>query len=159
MSIRRPSSIAIAETDPGDPAARFCLNAYFDLLADRIPGIERAHVPDPDPDAALFRAPHGTFLLACADGPPLACVSLKRTDDRTGEIKRLWVAPTARGQGLARRMMTAVEDAARAFGMTRLILDTNEHLPEAIALYRATGWADIAPYTPFPATHWFGKTL
>jgi GNAT superfamily N-acetyltransferase len=152
-------SITITPADPEAPEARACLNAYFDLLADRIPGIERTHVPDPDPDAHYYRPPHGTFLLARADGSPLACVSLKTAGPATGEVKRLWVAPAARGMGLARRMMTAVEDAARAFGMTRLILDTNEHLPEAIALYRATGWADIAPYTPFPATHWFGKTL
>jgi ribosomal protein S18 acetylase RimI-like enzyme len=61
--------------------------------------------------------------------------------------------------GIARMMMAAVEDAARAAGRTQLILDTNGNLVEAIALYRATGWHDIPPYTGFPATHWLGKTL
>lgn len=159
MSAAAPDRITIAPCDPEDSAARACLASYFDLLADRIPGISRTHVPDPDPEAHLFRPPLGTFLLGTADDLPLACVSLKRVDDRTGEVKRLWVAPAARGMGLARRMMTAIEDAARSLGLTRLILDTNEHLPEAIALYRATGWTGIAPYTPFPATHWFGKDL
>jgi GNAT superfamily N-acetyltransferase len=159
MPAPQPAALSITPADPESPAARACLAAYFDLLADRIPGITRAHVPDPDPEAHLFRAPHGTFLLATADTRPLACVSLKRTDAATGEVKRLWVAPAARGIGLARRMMTEIEDAARSLGMTRLILDTNEHLPEAIALYRATGWTGIPPYTPFPATHWFGKDL
>ena len=159
MPAPQPAALSILPADPEAPAARFCLNAYFDLLADRIPGIDRAHVPDPDPEAHLFRPPVGTFLLATADDRPLACVSLKTHAPATGEVKRLWVAPAARGMGLARRMMTAVEDAARSLGLTRLILDTNEHLPEAIALYRATGWQDIPPYTTFPATHWFGKNL
>jgi GNAT superfamily N-acetyltransferase len=86
-------------------------------------------------------------------------VSLKRIDATTAEVKRLWVAPAARGRGLARRLMAAAEEAARNLGYTRLRLDTNENLPEAIALYRATGWAEVAAFTPFPATHWFAKTL
>lgn len=151
--------IAIAPEDPGSPAARACLRAYFALLAERIPGISAGHVPDPDPEAGAFRPPHGTFLIARAAGEVLACVSLKRHDPTTGEIKRLWVDPAARGLGLARRMMTAAEAEARALGFTRLCLDTNAALTEAIALYRATGWYEIAPYTSFPATHWFAKDL
>ncbi len=153
------STLAIAPTDPETPDARACLAAYAALLAEKIPGITDAHVPVPDPEADHYRPPQGVFLLARADGPPLACVSLKRIDSATGEVKRLWVAPAARGQGLARRMMTAIEDQARTLGFTRLRLDTNENLPEAIALYRKTGWAEVAPFTSFPATHWFAKDL
>lgn len=153
------STVAIAPIDPSDPQARACLVAYFRLLADRIPGIRAAHVPDPDPDADLYRPPNGAFLLARSDGHVLACVSLKPVDATTGEVKRLWVAPEARGLGLARRMMAAIEDQARALGMTRLRLDTNENLPEAIALYRKTGWCEVTPFTDFPATHWFAKDI
>ena len=151
--------IAIAQADPEAPEARACLSAYFRLLTERIPGIPAAHVPQPDPDAGLFRAPLGAFLVARTDGATLGCVSLKHVDGDIGEIKRLWVAPTARGLGLARRLMTEAEATARALGKTRLILDTNENLTEAIALYRADGWTPIAPYSTFPATHWFGKDL
>lgn len=151
--------ISIAREDPESPEAKLCLRAYFALLAERIPGISATHVPDPDPEAAAFRPPDGTFLMAWSDTQPLACVSLKRHDDATGEIKRLWVDPAARGLGLARRMMIAVEAEARALGFTGLILDTNGALTEAIALYRATGWHDTEPYTGFPATHWFAKPL
>lgn len=151
--------IAIMPGDPEEPAARACLAAYFALLAERIPGISAAHVPDPDPEADAFRPPVGTFLLAWSDGLPLACVSLKRQDNTTGEVKRLWVDPASRGLGLARRMMTAVETEARALGFSRLVLDTNAALSEAIALYRATGWQDIPAYNGFPATHWFAKPL
>ncbi len=152
--------ITIARCDPEAPEAKACLAAYFALLAEKIDGISTAHVPDPDPEAWAYRPPRGTFLLARADdGTALACVALKRVDATIGEVKRLWVAPAARGMGLARRMMGAVEDAARALGMTTLRLDTNAALTEAIALYRATGWRDTAPYTGFPATHWFEKPL
>jgi GNAT superfamily N-acetyltransferase len=154
-----PDHIAILVGDPEEPAARSCLAAYFALLAERIPGITTAHVPDPDPEAASFRAPNGTFLLAWADGQPLACVSLKRHGGTSGEVKRLWVDPAARGVGLARRMMIRVEAEARLLGFSRLVLDTNAALAEAISLYRATGWQDIPAYSGFPATHWFAKPL
>ena len=152
-------NISITIGDPGEPAARACLAAYFALLADRIPGISATHVPDPDPEAAAFLPPDGIFLLARSGGQPLACVSLKRHDQTSGEVKRLWVDPTARGLGLARRMMTRVEAKARALGYSRLVLDTNAALSEAITLYRSTGWHDIPSYTGFPATHWFAKPL
>jgi GNAT superfamily N-acetyltransferase len=157
MSAQPP--IAIAPADPESPAARACLTAYAALLAEKIPRIAATHVPVPDPEAPAFRPPHGAFLLALSDGQTLGCVSLKRIDATTAEVKRLWVAPAARGRGLARRLMAAAEEAARTLGYTRLRLDTNENLPEAIALYRATGWAEAAPFTPFPATHWFIKDI
>ncbi len=159
MNAPHADRIAIGPADPDDPAARACLAAYADLLAARIPGVPRAHVPDPDPEAAAYRPPQGAFLLALSDGRAVACVALKTALPGTGEVKRLWVAPAARGHGLARRMMEAIEDSARALGFTRLRLDTNERLPEAIALYRATGWAETDPFGPFPATHWFVKSL
>jgi len=151
--------IVIEPVDPASDEARACLADYLTFLTERIPGMMAAHVPDPDPDAGLYRAPKGIFLLARSDGRAVGCVSLKRVDDHTGEVKRLWVAPAARGAGLARRLMSAVETVARGMGMTQLVLDTSGALTEAIALYRRSGWVDIAPYSGFPATHWFAKTL
>ena len=153
------TAISIRPEDPHALAARSCLRAYFALLAERIPGIDPTHVPDPDPEAEAFRPPHGAFLIARAGDTVLGCVSLKTVEPGLGEVKRLWVDPAARGQGLARRLMARVEDVARALGFARLVLDTNAALTEAIALYRATGWHDTAPYTGFPATHWFTKPL
>ncbi len=150
----------ISPTDPEAPEARACLAAYLRLLTERIPGMPAAHVPDPDPEARLFRPPGGGFLLARDDdGAVLGCVALKDWGPAEGEIKRLWVAPAARGKGLARRLMQAAEDLARSLGKTRLKLDTNASLHEAIALYERSGWTAIAPYTGFPATRWFGKEL
>ncbi len=151
--------LIIVAADPEHADARSCLTAYFQLLTERIPGVSQTHVPDPDPDAALYCPPGGGFLLAQLDGHPVACVALKDWDITTGEIKRLWVAPESRGHGLARQMMVASENLARTLGKTRLILDTNENLPEAIALYVKDGWTPIPPYSDFPATHWFEKYL
>lgn len=151
--------IEIRPADPTDPAARACLVAYSRVLADKIAGIPAAHVPDPDPEADAYRPPHGAFLLAWCDRLPIGCVSVKTLEPGVGEVKRLWIDPAARGLGLAHRLMRAVEDQARALGLGALKLDTNAALTEAIALYRRSGWTEIAPYTDFPATHWFGKPL
>lgn len=151
--------VVIEAADPASEVARNCLSAYFTLLTERVPGVLPTHVPDPDPDAALYRPPLGVFLLATSDGLPVGCVALKSVDARTGEVKRLWVAPAARGLGLARRLMRAIEDRARGQGLARLQLDTNSALTEAVRLYESDGWHPIAPYTSFPADRWFGKTL
>ncbi len=151
--------VAIRPVDPDDPAALHCLDQYFALLADRVDGVTRDTFPLPDPDARKYRPPHGAFLIAWSDTMPLACVSLRPLTPGLGEVKRLWVAPHARGQGLARRMMQAVEGQARRLGLTRLNLDTNAALTEAISLYQSTGWSPIPAYSGFPSTHWFGKAL
>ena len=149
----------IRPADPDAPEAIACLSAYFQLLAHKIPSITPDLFPLPDPHAGTFRAPNGQFLIAYSDTLPIGCVSLRPLEPGIGEVKRLWVAPDARGQGLARRLMTAIEAHARTMGLTRLKLDTNAALPDAIALYRATGWVETAPYSQFPSTHWFQKPL
>jgi len=96
--------------------------------------------------------PRGAFLLAWSDGLPVGCVGLKDGGEQPAEVKRLWVAPAARGLGLARRLMSAIEDAARGLAVPVLRLDTNSALPEAIALYRRTGWVEIPRFNddPYP---------
>lgn len=149
--------ITISHTDPDAPAALECLSAYFQLLTDM--AVTPEPFPLPDPDACKYRPPHGTFLVACAGTRPIGCVSLRTLAPGLGEVKRLWVAPDARGHGLARRLMAAIEDAARSLKLVTLNLDTNAALPQAIALYHATGWHPIPAYSPFPSTHWFSKAL
>jgi GNAT superfamily N-acetyltransferase len=99
-----------------------------------------------------MRRPRGSFLVAISDTLPIGCVGLKGADHGYAEIKRLWVAPAARGLGLGRRLMDATERAARELGITLLRLDTNSALPEAGQLYRSTGWREIARFNddPYP---------
>ncbi|OYU40880.1 MAG: PadR family transcriptional regulator [Pseudorhodobacter sp. PARRP1] len=151
--------IAIRDAGPSDPASLACLQSYYDLLAEKITGITPDMLALPLSDPEKYRAPHGAFLVAWSDDLPVGTVSLRPLDGTTAEVKRLWVHTSARGQGLARRLMHAIETRARSLGYTALKLDTNAALTEAIALYHRDGWHDIPAYTQFPATHWLGKTL
>lgn len=151
--------IAIEETDPASDIARHCLEHYYAELAARFPdGFEVSR--SRDPDAGDMIRPRGAFLVAMSDGVPVGCVGLKGSASDTAEIKRLWVCPSARGLGLARRLMTAAEDAARELSIATLRLDTNRALPEAAKLYRATGWIEIERFNDDPyAEVFFEKRL
>jgi GNAT superfamily N-acetyltransferase/DNA-binding HxlR family transcriptional regulator len=151
--------VTIRDADPDDPAALSCLQAYYQLLLENISDLRPEMLPLPLPDAARYRRPDGAFLVAWSDDLPIGCVSLRPLEPGTGEVKRLWVHPLARGQGLGRRLMRAVEARARDIGMTRLQLDTNTALADAVALYRSDGWTDIAAYTTPPANLWMAKRL
>ena len=151
--------LAIEEADPRGEAARHCLGEYYAELARRF---EKGFdvTLSRDPEAADMMRPRGSFLLALSDGLPLGCVGLKGTGKEWAEIKRLWVSPAARGLGVARRLMEAAEAAARELSIAVLRLDTNRALPEAMQLYRSTGWTEIPRFNddPYPDT-FFEKRL
>ncbi|NHB75368.1 bifunctional helix-turn-helix transcriptional regulator/GNAT family N-acetyltransferase [Rhodobacter calidifons] len=151
--------LEIRPADPDSPEVLACWQAYVAELVARVPGATPDLFLLPDPGADRYRPPQGRCLLAWSDDLPVGCVSLRPLDAATAEVKRLWVDAAARGQGLARRLMTAIEDEARAMGLVALKLDTNSALSEAIALYRATGWRVCAPYTGAPADTWMEKLL
>jgi DNA-binding MarR family transcriptional regulator/GNAT superfamily N-acetyltransferase len=151
--------VDIRDADPDDDAALACVGAYYRLLADKVPGTRPDMFTLPLSDAPKYRPPHGAFLIAWSDDLPIGCVSLRPLDPGVAEVKRLWINPIARGQGLGRRLMRAIEDRARTKGYTRLQLDTNSALTEAVALYRSDGWTDIPPYTTPPANLWMAKRL
>lgn len=151
--------LQVREAEPDSPEALACLRAYFDEILARVAIAKPEYFPLPDPGADSYRPPQGRFLVAWSDDLPVGCVSLRRLDDRTAEVKRLWVDTSARGQGLSRRLMTAIEAEARSMGYQSLRLDTNSALTEAIALYRASGWTDIPAYTTPPADVWMEKPL
>jgi GNAT superfamily N-acetyltransferase len=107
-------------------------------------------------------APHGAFLVARIDGEPVGCGALKRLDDTTGEIKRMYTAPAGRKRGVARALLTRLEEEARALGYTSLQLETGTVQPEAIALYESAGWSRIMPYGRYrddPQSVCFRKSL
>ena len=139
--------------------AQRCLGAYFRELAARFDaGFDPAQ-GDAAGDAEM-RPPKGVFVVARLDGEPVGCGGMKRLDATTGEIKRVWTAPSARGQGVARRMLHVLEALAREAGVTTLRLDTNRTLTEAQAMYRREGYAEIGRYNDNPyAHHWFEKSL
>lgn len=143
--------IHLQEMNPRSEAALQCLAEYYAELNRRFDGGFDVSLSR-DPEAADMIRPRGAFLVAMSDGVPMGCVGLKGWGGDWAEIKRLWVAPSARGLGLAKRLMTAAEDAARELGIATLRLDTNSALPEAEALYRRLGWSEIARFNddPYP---------
>jgi DNA-binding MarR family transcriptional regulator/ribosomal protein S18 acetylase RimI-like enzyme len=145
------SRIAVEEVDPRGEAARYCLRKYYSELSCRFKGGFDVSLSR-DPDAADMISPRGAFFVATSDGLPLGCVGLKGTASDLAEIKRLWVAPSARGLGLGRRLIDAAESAAQKLTVKILRLDTNSALAEALQLYRSTGWTEIDRFNddPYP---------
>lgn len=145
--------------DPREERARYCLGEYYAELARRFEGGFDVKL-SADPDAKDMIPPRGAFLIVMSDGLPIGCVGLKGTDKGYGEVKRLWVAPSARGFGLAKQIMAETESKARELGMTLLRLDTNRALPEAIKMYRTSGWTEIERFNddPYP-DYFFEKPL
>jgi len=107
-------------------------------------------------DRKAIDDPHGAFLadggrifIAEQDGRAVGCCALIRIADGF-EVAKMTVAPAARGQGLARRLLTACEDAARAAGGRRLYLESSSTLAPALALYAAAGFVHLPPrQTPY----------
>jgi GNAT superfamily N-acetyltransferase len=96
--------------------------------------------------AAEFEAPHGGLLIALEADQPLGCVAWRSHEDGVAELKRMWVRPAARGRGIARALLAAIETAAREAGRGRMILETGIAQPEAIALYESSGYQRIADF-------------
>ena len=105
-------------------------------------------------------APGGTYLVLSLDGEPVAGGGVKQLAPGLGEVKRMYVAPAGRGQGLARRLLYELEDAARALGHVRLRLDTGPQQPHARKLYAGTDYREIPDYNGnVAATFWGEKDL
>lgn len=149
----------IERVDPASREARSCVERYYAELAARFDGgfdPGRSIAAD---DAAL-RPPAGAFLVASVDGEPVACGAVMTVGSGIGSIKRMWVADTVRGLGFGRRMLLALEQQARALGVTTLRLETNRALTEAIRLYESSGYAAVPAFNGDPyADHWFEKRL
>lgn len=94
-----------------------------------------------DPEEVADR--RGTFLVVYRDGTPVGCGALRLLDAGTAELKRMYVAPFARGEGLGRRLVIALEAEARALGVRQLVLETGIRQAAALALYRAAGFEPI----------------
>ena len=134
---------------PADPRAQASLQAFYAELSERFArGFDVNLSCSPEHQDMI--PPRGAFLLMTLDGIALGCAGLKGTDNGYAEIKRMWIAPSARGMGLTHRLMAAIEDQARALGIDTLRLDTNSVLHEACAYYRKHGWTEIARFNPDP---------
>ena len=145
--------------DPSEPAAEHCLREYFAELGRRF---DNGFDPALSISAAHdeLRLPAGLFLVATLRGEPVGCGALKFHGDEPAELKRMWVAESVRGLGLGRRLLAELERRAAAGGVRTVRLETNNALTEAIALYRSSGYREVAAFNSEPyAQHWFEKDL
>lgn len=157
--ILRAATLRIEVVPPDDPRGVEALTAYFDELDRRFPtGF--------DPGDALtsglteFRGPRGALVLALDDGVAAACGAVQRIDERTAEIKRMWVHPDWRGLGVGRRVLEALEARCTELGYERVVLDTNAVLVEAIHMYETAGYEATSRYNDNPyAQRWFVKAI
>lgn len=151
--------MAITAVSAASAPAQWAMTHYFEELAVRLPeGFDPGNALEEA--TAAFGPPRGLFLLAVAGGEVLGCGALQHLDDDTAEVKRMWVSPSSRRRGVGRRLLARLEDEARLAGRTRVVLDTNGSLTEALSLYRRQGYTSVARYNDNPcAQHWFAKAL
>ena len=149
--------VEVDTADPGSADAQACLAAYYAELARRFPG---GFEPGRSlhPDTHEFQEPSGGFVLARLHGRAIGCGAVLFHDGAPAYIKRMWVDDAVRGMGVGRRILAALEQAARDHGAASVTLETNASLTEAIAMYRASGYEEVEPFNDeVYADHWFEK--
>ncbi len=153
------SMVTIALADPTSSEVKWCFEQYFAELGERFEaGFDPAF--SISAHAHELTPPSGLVLVARLREEPVGCGALKLHENAPGEIKRMWVAPRARGLGLGRRLLEALERHAREAGVAVLHLETNHTLVEAIHLYRDCGYQEVEAFNDEPyAHHWFEKRL
>lgn len=156
----RAATVEFSVDDPAGADAQLAMGRYFAELDERFRGGFDPGAGGAGKDVASMRAPDGAFLLARSGGEVVGCGGVQRVDGETGEIKRMWVHPDLRGAGLGRRLLAELESTAARLGRARVVLDTNEVLIEAVAMYERAGYRAIGRYNDNPyAHHWFEKRV
>jgi DNA-binding MarR family transcriptional regulator/N-acetylglutamate synthase-like GNAT family acetyltransferase len=151
--------VEVAVEDPRSRAAWYCLESYYAELNARFDtGFDPRRAISTT--AEELTEPAGLFLLARLHGDPIGCGALKLQGDVPFYVKRMWVAPEARGLGVGRRLLAELELQARRRGAEVVYLETNKTLREAASLYRSAGYVEVEPFNDEPyAHHWFEKRL
>jgi GNAT superfamily N-acetyltransferase len=145
--------------DPTSAAARFCIESYFRELDSRFDaGFDPSR--SISADAGELSEPAGLLLVARLRGEAVGCGALKLHGTEPAEVKRMWVAPAARGLGVGRRILAELERHARLRGVGVLRLETNQTLNEAAGLYCSSGYVEVDRFNDEPYAHyWFEKRL
>jgi len=153
------ASVEIRPVDPEHPDARYCLAEY-------VAELNRRSTRGFDPSVGATALPHevrppaGQFFVAYLHGEAIGCGAVKHHADAPAEIKRMWIAPEARGLGLGRRLLEELEGCARSGGARVAHIETSATLAEALRLYRSTGWVEVPAFNDEPfADHWLEKSL
>jgi GNAT superfamily N-acetyltransferase len=149
----RPGSV-----DSGDGGR--LAQAMRDEIAVMYDGLELDGNTMPKAGAAELSPPGGAFVVGYREGVPVCCGGVKRLDDARGEIKKMYVVPELRGQGLARALLHELEEIARGLGYPIARLDTGPKQGKAEGLYRDEGYVEVPDFNGNPvAAFWGEKTL
>ena len=153
------ADLRIIPEPPDSTRAAVLLERYYGELEARFPGgFDAGDAATVSP--AQLTPPHGMLLLARRGRRPVGCGAIRRLDADNAEIKRMWVDPAARGVGVGRSLLAALERAAVQLGCNTVRLDTAASLREALALYRSAGYLDIPAYNDNRyAAHWLAKRV
>ena len=154
------SLVQLRQLDPESPDAQRCLRAYVAELNRRAP--QRGFDPRKGATAQPHevRPPSGAFVVAYLRGEAIGCGAVKHHPGNVSDIKRMWIAESARGLGLGRQLLEHLEGLAREHGSREAHIETSDVLPEAIALYRSAGYIEVPPFNDEPfADRWFTKPL
>jgi GNAT superfamily N-acetyltransferase len=164
----RPDDLTIGQEPFDGPVARALVTALDADLDERYAADDDlGGEPDHQHLNVLVESvapPLGAFLVARLDGEPVACGALRPYDapGRTAELKRMYVVPAARGKGVARTLLSALEAEAVNLGYVRIVLETGLRQQEAIALYESTGYEPIPSFGAFrssPLSRCYAKAL
>ncbi|MBQ1095484.1 GNAT family N-acetyltransferase [Streptomyces sp. b94] len=150
------------------PVAAALWRAYYTEVSDRYYLLHEGRPTDPGElereiaahSGADLVPPRGLLLVARYGGEPVGTSGVRLRDDATAELTRVYLHERMRGRGGAALLVRAAEDAARALGASRMVLDTRGDLVEARALYARLGYTETEAYKEDPyAEHWFVKRL
>lgn len=149
--------LVLRDVDYHDGAATLLIEEVQREYIARYGGRDETPVADDE-----FGPPRGVFMIVTSGGTTIGCAGLRRHDDDTVEIKRMYIRDAHRRRGHGRRLLHALEDRARALGYRRVILETGTPQPEALALYAGVGYAPIPRYGHYrrsPLSRCFAKDL
>jgi GNAT superfamily N-acetyltransferase len=144
-----------ARVDAG--AGAVLAQAMREEIAEIYEGLELDGPDMPRAGAAELGPPAGGFIVGWAQGQPVCCGGFKALSDGACEIKKMYVVPAARGHGVARTLLHALEDGARRLGYTVARLDTGPRQPHARALYESEGYVGIENFNANPVATFFAE--
>ena len=153
--------VRILEGQAASDHTQKVLTAYFSELDHRIDG-------GFDPDLTESTSPeqvtppNGDFFLMTEliSGEVIACGAVRKLDDTTAELRRIWVTPDHRGKGHARTLVRSLENKVRALGAHTAVVSLNEEMVEGIAMFRKRGYEPVEPFHEnTTATVFLGRKL